>query len=101
MRKTRRTPSEIKRKRKASPKRRPREQYTKNSYERAIARGCAKAEIPEWEPNQLRHSCGTKVRRLYGLDAAAAVLGHKLGTVSEIYAEADLRKAIDIMREIG
>jgi len=100
-RKTPRTPSERRRCRKANPKVRPAEQYTKNSYERAVTRGCIKANIPPWHPNQLRHNCGTKVRRLYGLDGAASVLGHRLGTVTEVYAEADLRKAIGIMREIG
>ena len=70
-------------------------------YWGAVAKACQKAGVPRWAPNQLRHNCGTKVRRLYGLDAAAAVLGHRLGTVTEVYAEADLRKAIDVMREIG
>ena len=71
------------------------------AYQVVIARACERAGVPRWCPNQLRHNCATRVRRLYGLDAAAAVLGHRLGTVTEIYAEADLRKAIDIMREIG
>jgi hypothetical protein len=30
-----------------------------------------------------------------------AVLGHKIGIVTEIYAERDFQKAIEIMREIG
>jgi hypothetical protein len=30
-----------------------------------------------------------------------AVLGHKIGIVTEIYAERDLQKAIEIMREMG
>jgi hypothetical protein len=32
---------------------------------------------------------------------AMAVLGHKYGLVTEIYAERDLQKAMEIMREIG
>jgi len=32
---------------------------------------------------------------------AAAVLGHRLGTVTGVDAEADLQKAIAIMRAIG
>jgi integrase len=100
-RKTRRTPSERKRMRKAEPKRRPGDHYTKNAYESAVARACQRAEAPHWHPNQLRHNCATKVRRLYGLDAATAVLGHRLGSITEVYAEADLQKAIRVMREIG
>ena len=100
-RKTKRQPSQMARRPKATPKRTPALQYTRNSYRRAVARACEKAKVTDWKPNQLRHSCGTKVRRLYGLDGAAAVLGHKLGTVTEVYAEADLQKAVDIMRAIG
>ena len=37
----------------------------------------------------LRHNCATKVRRRYGLEGAWAVLGHKIGIVTEIYAERD------------
>jgi integrase len=100
-RKTKRPPSQLMRRPKAKPKRKPALLYAKCSYRRAIARACELAGVPTWKPNQLRHSCGTKIRRLYGLDGAAAVLGHRLGTVTEIYAEADLQKAIDIMRAIG
>jgi integrase len=100
-RRTRRTPSELRRPRQAHPRRKPGSQYSRASYEGAIARACQRAKVPRWSPNQLRHSCATKVRRLYGLDGAAAVLGHRLGTVTEVYAEADLQKAIRIMREIG
>ena len=100
-RRSKRQPSQLARQRKDRPKRTPALEYNKNSYRRAITRACEKATVPVWKPNQLRHSCGTKIRRLYGLDGAAAVLGHRLGTVTEIYAEADLQKAIDIMRAIG
>jgi integrase len=101
LRKTPKTPSERKRTRKACPKRAPRVQYTKDAYAMAISRACSKAGVPSWSPNQLRHNCATKIRMLFGLDVAAAVLGHRLGTVTEIYAEADFRKAIDVMRQIG
>ncbi len=36
-------------------------------------------EVSDWSPNQLRHSCGTRVRRKFGSDAARAVLGHATG----------------------
>jgi hypothetical protein len=67
----------------------------------AIQRACLKVSVTSWSPNQLRHNCATRVPRLYGLDVAAAVLGHRLGTVTEVYAEADLLKAVAVMREIG
>lgn len=85
----------------ARPTRAPGEQYSKDSYNWAIRKACIRAGVEPWSPNQLRHNCATRVRRLYGLDAAATVLGHRLGTVTEVYAEADFQKAIEVMRQIG
>ena len=100
-RKTHRQPSQLARKRKPNPERAPQDQYDRRVYARAVARACKKAGVTHWHPHQLRHNCATKVRHLYGLEGAMAVLGHKLGIVTEIYAERDLQKAIEIMREIG
>lgn len=100
-RKSKRPPSQLERRRKSRPKRVPALVYTKNSYRRAIARACETSNVPDWKPNQLRHNCATRIRRLYGLEGAAAVLGHRLGAVTEIYAEADFQRAIDIMHAIG
>jgi integrase len=85
----------------AVPKRCPGSQYTKSSYEAAIWRACRKANIPRWGPNRLRHACGTKVRRKYGIEGAAATLGNGLGTVTEVYAEKVFELAIKIASEIG
>jgi integrase len=37
-------------------------------------------EVEHWSPNQLRHACGTRVRRKFGVDAARTVLGHSQGS---------------------
>jgi hypothetical protein len=100
-RKTPLTPSQLARKRKSNPRRKPGDQYAKTSYENAIRRACKKAKVPHWAPNQLRHSCATRVRRKYGIEGTAAVLGNSLGMVAEVYAEANFQLAIDIMRELG
>jgi integrase len=54
-----------------------------------------------WHPNQLRHSHGTEVRRLYGLEAAQVALGHARADVTQVYAERDLSLAERVAREIG
>lgn len=54
-----------------------------------------------WSPNQLRHSAGTEIRKRYGLEAAQVILGHASADVTQIYAERDLQKAVEIMREVG
>ena len=86
---------------KPNPKRKPREQYDKNSYCRAVKRACKKAGVESWSPNQLRHSAGTRVRDEYGLEYAQAVLGHSSAKTTEIYAKVNFEKAAAVMEEIG
>jgi integrase len=54
-----------------------------------------------WSPNRLRHSAATEIRQRYGLEAAQVTLGHAAADVTQIYAERDLQKAIEVMREVG
>jgi hypothetical protein len=49
----------------------------------------------------LRHNAATAIRRKYGLEAAKLILGHQSMATTEIYAEKDLAKAIDIVQELG
>jgi integrase len=95
------TPSQASRRRKATPKRAPRDRYDVASYRRAIRRACLKAGIPVWHPSQLRHTRGTEVRKRYGLEAAQAVLGHAELGVTQVYAEKDLETARRVVAEIG
>lgn len=61
--------------------------WTPDTYRRAVNRKCEQLGIAKWNPNQLRHSCATEVRRVYGLDAARAVLGHSSGmSVTDRYS---------------
>jgi integrase len=69
-RKTKRTPSELRRRRKANPRRAPRGRYDTTSYRQAVVRACGKADasareqdpeapadlplVPEWSPNRQR-----------------------------------------------
>ena len=103
--------------RKRNPKRKPGERYTSASFARAIARACAKAfPVPKeleqtkaikwvmehcWQPNRIRHSAATEIRKKFGLEAASVVLGHAKADVTQIYAERDLSKAMQVAAEIG
>ncbi|MBA3484734.1 MAG: site-specific integrase [Pirellulales bacterium] len=113
--------------RKRKPKRSAGDCYTTCSYRRAIHRACDKAfphptlgdavvfklrkeELKElrdwqsehrWAPNQLRHAAATEVRREFGLEAAQVILGHSQANVTEIYAERDLAKGIEVAKRIG
>ena len=77
-------------KKKTSPKRAPKDHYDCRSYAKAIARAAKKAGVPHWHPHQLKHSCGTRIREAYGIEAAQAFMGHDSLSAAEIYAEKNL-----------
>ncbi|NQV26188.1 MAG: site-specific integrase [Rhodopirellula sp.] len=90
----------------ATPIPRPRhgrrgERYTRDSYRRAIRRGCEAAGVPIWSPNQLRHNRATKIRKGFGLEASQCVLGHAKADITEIYAERNFLLAQQVMGQIG
>ncbi len=113
--------------RKSKPKRSAGECYTTGSYGRAIYRGCDKAfprpqlgyvlrssftdeekrELREWQsshrwsPNQLRHTAATEVRSKFGLEEAQIILGHSTADVTQVYAERDIAKGMEVARQIG
>jgi integrase len=109
------------------PTRVPDAKYTTQSYSRAISRACEltfphetlggrdpkklsakdRTELREWNkahrwaPNQLRHALATKVRREFDIDAAKTLLGHQSIGITEIYAEKDHSRAIQVAAKIG
>jgi integrase len=109
---TPRYPCEVARiKRQAAARRRrrikerlPAERYRTGSYSNAIRRACIRAfgaDGARWSPNQLRHLAGTEVRRLYGLEGAQIILGHKDADVTQIYAERNSGLGNRIAKEVG
>jgi integrase len=119
-RKTPRWPSHLRAqeaKRKAVPKRAPRDHYDRHSYNHAIARAVKKADrvarekdpsirgdriiVPHWHPHQLKHAIATEVRRRHGVEAAQVYVGHANLSTTEIYAEKDLKQIEKIALEIG
>ena len=99
-RKTKVQPSQIDR-RKPHPKRKAKDQYTKESYRRCIARAAQKAGVKHWFPNQLRHTALTAIRAMEGIEAAQVMASHKNIAVTEIYAEKDIAKARELARKYG
>jgi len=83
------------------PTRPPSDRYSSITYRRAVNRACELAGIPIWSPNRLRHSRLTEVRAKHGAEAARTLVGHKNLSTTEIYAEQDLRKAIEVAKESG
>lgn len=96
----------------------PGEAYTTASYGKAIKYACRKAfPAPEdlsgkeaieawhqshaWSPNQLRHSAATAIRKKFGIEASQVILGHSDIGVTQVYAEKDREKAVEVARAIG
>lgn len=95
----------------------PGECYTTESYRRAIHNACDKAFPPpadfseeetkkwksdhRWSPNRLRHTRGTDIRKQFGLESAQVMLGHKNADVTQVYAERDIAKGIEVARKVG
>ncbi|MCC7418845.1 MAG: site-specific integrase [Planctomycetaceae bacterium] len=81
--------------------RQPGERYNIHGYRNAVKRACARAGVPEWSPNRLRHNFGTLARTEAGIDAVRVLLGHSKLNTTEIYAEADGDKARAVVARIG
>ncbi len=95
----------------------PGECYKTSSYGHSIKHACKKAfPVPDgvnadqskewirshsWAPNQIRHSVATKIRKEYGLEATARILGHSQIGVTQVYAEADKSRALEVARKFG
>jgi integrase len=100
-RQTRRTPSELRQRRKREPRWLPRLRYDVNTFQQAVRRACRRAGVPGWSVLQVRHTRATEVRERYGVEGAAATLGHRRVETSQIYAERNERLSREIAREIG
>ena len=83
------------------PTRLPRDHYDDESYCQAVERACKRAKVPKWSPGRLRHNAGTQVRSKFGAEAAQLVLGHQNLSTTEIYAEKDMARYRDIIKQIG
>jgi integrase len=57
--------------------------------------------LARWVPRQLRHGRLTEIRKLYGVEVAQLVAQHQHMKTTEVYAEADLERPLQVMREIG
>jgi len=103
-RKSKVQPSQILRKESTKKsKRKDRDSYDKNSYNRALQRAITAAnkrlseqeQIQHWTPYQLRHAAITEIVQQTGsLDTARAVAGQKSISVTQGYNHADVKIAI-------
>jgi len=100
LRKTKRTPGELRRQRKKNPRRAAGDRYTVNSFQQTVRKTCRKIGVPVWTILQVRHTRATEVREHYGLEGAAASLGDSV-EAAQIYAEKNRQLARKIANETG
>lgn len=100
-RKTPLTPSHRRRNAKSKRCRHLAQRYSVDAYRRAIQSACDKAGVSRFSPHQLRHTAATKIREEFGIEAAAATLGHAQVSTTELYAERDFRTACKVATELG
>jgi integrase len=99
-RKTKVQPSQISQK-KPAPKRTPGLKYNSQSFYAAIQRVVKKFGLGKLFPNQLRHGAGARIRKEFGIEHASKVMGHSHISTTEIYADYDMTKTMEIMHKIG
>lgn len=87
--------------RRRRPQHQPGERYQTDSYRRAIHRACDRVGVKRWSPNRLRHAAATEIRKQFGLEAAQVMLGHAGADVTQVYAERDNAKGVEVARAIG
>ena len=54
-----------------------------------------------WHPHQLRHLAATRLRAEFGIELARTILGHSSASVTEIYAQDDMKAAAEAMQRVG
>jgi integrase len=80
--------------------------YSAGAYRNAVYRGCDRAGIPRFHPNQIRHTVAEQVTTEGDIGLAQALLGHTRSSMTERYArqsleKATLAKAIEAAKRIG
>lgn len=81
--------------------RKPKNQFTTTSYNRAIRRACERAGIDYWHAHQLRHTAALLIEREFGAEGARAVLGHRTINMTLHYSGVDVSRASEIARMMG
>ncbi len=79
----------------------PREEWRITSYGHAIARACEIAKVPRWSPQDLRKAAAQEIREEFGLEVAAAVLGHSVEVNQRHYSTHSRKAALEVVKKLG
>jgi integrase len=79
----------------------PKEEWGVSSYGHAIARACDEAKVPRWSPQDLRKAAAQEIREEFGLEVAAAVLGHSVEVNQRHYSTHSRKAALEVVKKLG
>jgi integrase len=82
-------------------KRPPGRFYGRASLAQALRRAIRRAGVEPWSLAQIRHSRATALRERFGIDVAAAILGHSRPNMTAHYSRRAIAHAVDAVREVG
>ena len=74
---------------------------TPGMYGFYIRQACKAAGVPNFGPNQIRHSRATQTRQAFGLEGSQGELGHERVETTQIYAQRSADLVRRIARETG
>lgn len=77
------------------------EAFDANSYQQQIRKATRRAGCQHWHPHRLRHSYATRVRAAEGVEVAQVLLGQSCLSATEVYAESDMARAVQVVERLG
>lgn len=84
------------------PRNKTGKKYGQQQFSHAIRDACDAAGVPRWTAYQIRKARATEIDRDLGVEAAAAVLGHRTTrTTDRYYIDPRTAKAAEIARKFG
>ena len=73
----------------------------RDTFSKALASACTRANVPKFVPHQLRHTAATRIRDTIGVEAAQAMLGHAAAAMTAIYTRKTDKLAKETAAAIG
>jgi integrase len=98
--KSRRTASQLARKRVAAPSCAPGGMYSSNTYGQSVARACKKAGL-RFRPYGLRHGRKMEIEGAVSTEAARVILGQRSIQSTQHYGRLDVQRAAEVMSRLG
>lgn len=74
---------------------------TRAAASATIKNACTRLGLPRFTGHWLRHNAASRFRKEHGLDVAQVMLGHAGADVTQVYAEVDLEKCVQVASDAG